>query len=238
MNTSLVTSLALKTASMVLIISTLVDVIFNLLPYQFGDGKWWSQATLELVNRGLLPLVGIVFWAVGDWIETVSKDGSSRNSGIGSLGVAILATVLGVLFFVITPFQAWSGNSAREQVVAKTKEKLAEAEAQGKKVLASVKDTNQVKQQLAAIDAQIKEGKVQGVALEQLKAYKANLEDPNKITAQVNKELEEIRKQLQARNDQATSDMWKVSIRTSLASLLLSAGYSFIGLTGLRRAKR
>jgi hypothetical protein len=242
MNTSLVTSLALKTASMVLIISTIVDIAFTILPYQPGDGRWWSVATSELVNRGLLPLVGIVFWLIADWIETVSKEASGRRAGNLTLGITLLSLVLGVAFFVIVPFQVWTGNSERDKALTSNKARVAELEARIKQELAIISDKGKIQQQIAEWDKQIKEGKIQGQDLAKVKSDRANLEqmaaDPAKVKAKSDEVLGNIRKQQQEAESQANALMWKTGIRTALASLLLSAGYSFIGLTGLRGQKR
>jgi DNA gyrase/topoisomerase IV subunit A len=213
-----------------------VDIIFKTLPYRLDTTGWWASVTLEMVNIGLLPLVGIVFWLLADWIETVSKDSNNRQASTGSLVISILSLIFGVLYFAITPYQAWYGSNARSKVFDENKTQLAAAEAQGKK------SPELVKQQLARVNAQMKDSRIQGADLEQLKAAKANLEqlisNPATITNQVNKELDVIRKQFKAKEEKATLDLWQVSIRTSLDSLLLSAVSSFIGLLGLRRTKR
>jgi hypothetical protein len=239
------TSLALKAASMVLIVSTFVDIIFGLLPYHFEDGIWWAAATAGMVKSGPLPLLGVVLWVIADWIETVSKDGASQNKGLGKLIISILSIFLGVVFLAIMPFQAWSSNSQRDKVIAKSKEQATQLEAE----LKQKANPTYVKQIIASIDAQIKGGKIQGENLQQLQAKKAELEkfsnDPAKLTELSNQDLAKIRKNQQDINNQATAELWRGSERTgsggiksSLASLLLAAGYGFIGLTGLRSRKR
>jgi hypothetical protein len=239
-NISLVTSLAFKTAGVVLIISTIVDVIFALLPYKFNDSSWWVVATSELVNRGLLPLVGIVFLTAGEWIENISRDGK-RADGKWGLVTAWFSVVLGLLFLVITPFQAWSGNSERDKTVADINKRVGETEAQINRELGIIKDKGKIQQQLAEWDKQIKGGQLQGQALEQLKAQRDKLSqlsaDPAQLSQQSTQFLEGLRKQQQDANDQAIVRMWKTGIRSSLASLLLASGYSFIGFIGLRGRK-
>jgi hypothetical protein len=243
MNTTQVTSLALKTASMVLIISTIVDIAFTLLPYQLGDGKWWFAASAELVNRGLLPLVGIVFWLIADWIETVAKETSGRGSNNLTKGITLLALVLGLLFFLIVPFQAWTSNSDRDKTLTMSREEgnamEAKIDKRVKEITGDKAKMQQVQQQIGEMDKAIKSGQVQGEELARIKASKAELEklsgDPSKIKESAMGDLRRRQKDLEGA---ATANMWKTGIRASLASLLLSAGYSFIGLTGLRGQKR
>jgi hypothetical protein len=242
MNTSLVTSLALKTASMVLIISTIVDIGFALLPYQLGESVWWANATSYLVRNGLLPLVGIVFWAVAEWIETVSKDSSGRSGGSLSQFITIVAAVFGLLFLIIVPFQAWSGMSERDKAISKNKEQVAGFETRIQNELKILNDKTKIQQQITDWDNQIKANKLQGSELESVKQQKKQLEqlvaDPTKLKAQSEKALTDLKKQQQDADSQATAIMWKSGIKNSLSSLLLAAGYSFIGFNGLRRQKR
>ena len=228
---------------MVLITSTIVDIAFTLLPYQLGDGKWWFAASAELVNRGLLPLVGIVFWLIADWIETVAKETSGRGSGKFTKGVTLLSVLLGALFLVIVPFQVLTSNSDRDKTLTMSRE---EGTAMESKIDQRVKEITgdktkmqQVQQQIAEMDKAIKSGQLQGEQLAGAKANKAELEklsgDPSKIKESAMADLRRRQKDLEGA---ATAQMWKTGVRASLASLLLSAGYSFIGLTGLRSQKR
>ena len=70
---SFLTPLALKTAGAVLILSSLIDLVFMLcFPPEnlvLEGSRWWLYATSQLVDRGLLPLVGIAFVVTGDWIK-------------------------------------------------------------------------------------------------------------------------------------------------------------------------
>ena len=245
MNSSLMTSLSLKAASLVLIISTFVDIILGLLPYHFDDGMWWAAATAGMVKSGPLPLLGVVLWVIADWIETVSKDGNSRDTGLGKLIIAIFSLMLGLIFLAIMPFQAWSSNSQRDKVIAKSKEQATQLE----KELKDKANPAYVKQIIASIDNQIKETKPQGATLQQLQAKKAELEqfsnNPAKLTELSNQDLAKIKKNQQDIDNQATAELWRGSDRTgsggiksSLDSLLLAAGYGFIGFIGLRGRKR
>jgi hypothetical protein len=245
MNNSLMTSLALKAASMVLIVSTFVDIIFGILPYRFDDGMWWAAATAGMVKSGPLPLLGVILWVIASWIENVSKDGNSKNSGKGSLIISIFSAALGFLFLIIMPFQAWSSNSQYGKVIAKSKEQATALEAE----LKQKANPTYVKQIIASIDTEIKGGKVQGQNLQQLQAKKAELEkysnDPAKLAELSKQDLAKIRKNQEDINGQATAELWRGSERTgsggiksSLASLLLAAGYGFIGLMGLRAHRR
>jgi hypothetical protein len=237
------TSLALKTTGLVLIISTFVDLIFGILPYRFDDVMWWSAATAVMVKSGLLSLMGIILWVLADWIETVSKDGAS-SSGLSKLIISAYALFFGIVFLLITPFQAWSSNNYRDKIVSSTSKELAETEASAKEKTSA----DALKKKIAEIDAALKDKKNQNETfVQQMQAQKAQLEqfakDPSGLTKQIDKELAPLREKKKAIDEQATADLWRGSektggIRTSLSSLLLAASYGFIGFMGLRTRKR
>lgn len=241
MNSSLMTSLALKTTSLVLIISTFVDLILGILPYRFDDVMWWSGATAVMVKSGLLSLMGIILWVLADWIETVSKDSSAgRNSGLSKLIISVYALVFGLIFLVITPFQAWSSSNYRDKIISSTSKELAAAQ--------ESTSAETLKKKIAEIDAALKDPKNQNEALvKQLQAKKAQFEqfikDPSALNKQVENELAPLRGRKKEIDEQATADLWRGSektggIKTSLSSLLLAASYGFIGFLGLRSRQR
>jgi hypothetical protein len=244
MNSSLMTSLALKTTGLVLIISTFVDLIFGILPYRFDDVMWWSAATAVMVKSGLLSLMGIILWVLADWIETVSKDGGAGRSGVSKLIVSAYSLFFGVVFLFITPFQAWSSNNYRDKIISSTSKELSTTEATAKERTSA----DALKKKIAEIDAALKDKKNQSEPfVQQMQAQKAQLEqfvkDPSGLTKQIEKELAPLREKKKAIDEQATADLWRGSektggIRTSLSSLLLAASYGFIGLMGLRTRKR
>jgi hypothetical protein len=237
------TSLALKTTGLVLIISTFVDLIFGIMPYRFSDDMWWAAATAVMVKSGLLSLMGIILWVLADWIETVSKDSAGASkSGIGKLIIFTYSLVFGVIFLIITPFQAIVSNNYRDKIISTTAKELADTEANAK----SQTSTESLKKKIAELDTLIKDKKNES-RVAQLQAQKSQLEqfanNPSGLTQQVEKELAPLRAKKKAIDEQATADLWRGSektggIRTSLSSLLLAASYGLIGLMGLRGRKR
>jgi uncharacterized membrane protein len=224
---------------MVLIISTIVDIAFTLLPYQINDGRWWNLATAEIVNRGLLPLVGIIFWLIADWIESVSKDAGGRRSQTLTKVVTGLAIALGVIFLAIVPFQVFSSNSDRDKLMTINKEEKTQAEASVKQKKAFLSDKTKVQQKIAELDKAVKDGNIQGQDLAKVGAYKAEIEKMSKDPAKAEAaDMAIINKAQQDKDNIATAQMWKTGIRAALASLLLSAGYGFIGFNNLRGQKR
>jgi hypothetical protein len=237
-NSSLVTSLALKTAGLVLILSTVVNVIFASLPYQLGDINWWAFAGAELLSRGFNPMIGIVFLIVGKWIETLAKEagrGSSKNWFFLS---AVTSIVFGLVYLAVIPFQVVVANTDRNKMFDQINQELGQKEDEFKAAFNVLEDKTKSQQQIAAMDQTIKSGQVQGAVLDRLRQEKALYEqlsaDPTERKKQFTKGLGAIVEKRQLATNQVNTNLFKTGIRASLFSLLLAAGHLFIGFTGLR----
>jgi hypothetical protein len=242
---SLLTPLALKTAGAVLILSSMVDLLFVLLYppeglAQIADkSQFWVYATTQLVDRGLLPLVGIAFVVAGDWIKIVSTENGGGRNNAWRIAVFGFASLLGLIFVLTIPFQLYKGNeiqeAARKNIDTQAKAMLGQVE----QLSSQSQDKDKIKQQLNELESQIKGGKIKGEQLAQLQTQKANLEllnsNPKAVSERANKQIEEQK----AKAETATRDtFYKTGIRTSLSSLLLAIAYTAIGWTGLRRIIR
>lgn len=235
---SFLTPLALKTAGVVLILSLPIDLAFTLLfvPETVGADptQWWLMATSQLAQRGLLPLVGIAFIAIGDWIEIVStEDGGSRGNG-WRIGVFSLSSLLGLIFLMIIPFQLLTTNTLQNQKLKTIDDTVAQRKAEVKS-----QNKDKIQQQITAIDAEIKSGRVQGQAANDLKNTRGNLElllnDPKKLAQEVDNIVKQLDKEKQKAQAQVSNEVLQTGIRTSLTSLPLAIAYTTIGWMGLRR---
>jgi hypothetical protein len=242
---SFLTPLALKTAGAVLILSSLIDLVFMLVYPPEGlvlEGvRWWLYATSQLVDRGLLPLVGIGFVVTGDWIRIVStEDGGNRNN-LWRIGTFSLASLLGLIFVLIIPFQLNTTNDFRTQELNKISTEVTEIEKGIKGNLEQIKaqSKDKIKEQITAIDKELKSAQIPPDRLNNLQVTKSTLEllltDPKKVTQASEQNLQKLQKQKQEVEKKANERMIKTGVRTSLASFLLAISYITIGWTGLKR---
>ncbi len=242
---SFLTPLALKTAGAVLILSSLIDLVFMLVfPPEnlvLDGGRWWLYATSQLVDRGLLPLVGIAFMVTGDWIKIVSTEDGGDRGNIWRIGTFVLASLLGLIFVLIIPFQLNATNEFKTQELGKITKEVTQIksgiENNLKQINAQSKD--KLKEQIAAIDKELKGGQIPPERLTNLQITKSKLEllinDPKKFAAESEQNLQQLQKQKEKVETQASERMLKTGVRTSLASFLLAIAYITIGWTGLKR---
>jgi hypothetical protein len=235
---SFLTPLALKTAGAVLILSSLIDLIFMLwFPPEtlvLEGNRWWLYATSQLVDRGLLPLVGIAFVVAGDWIKIVSTEDGGERGNNWRIGTFSLASLLGLIFILIMPFQLITTNDFKAQDLKKIGDEASQVQAGIKNNLQQIDalSKDKVKEQLTAIDKEIASGQAQGERLANLQLNKLLLTDPKKFAQKADQNLQV---QKQKRETQVSTRMIQTGVRTSLASVLLAIAYITIGWTGLRR---
>jgi hypothetical protein len=235
---SFLTPLALKTAGIVLILSSLIDLIFMLcFPPEnlvLEGSRWWLYATSQLVDRGLLPLVGIAFVVAGDWIEIVSTENGGERGNIRRIATFTLASLLGLIFILIIPFQLITTNDFKAQDLKKIGDEATQIQQGIKSNIQQVEalSKEKVKEQIASIDKELTSGIAQGERLANLQLNKLLFTDPKKF-AQIS--AQNLQTQKQKRESQVSTRMLQTGVRTSLASFLLAIAYITIGWTGLRR---
>ncbi|WP_373546913.1 HpsJ family protein [Chamaesiphon sp.] len=242
---SFLTPLALKTAGAVLILSSLIDLVFMLcFPPEnlvLEGSRWWLYATSQLVDRGLLPLVGIAFVVTGDWIKIVSTEDGGDRGNTWRIGTFTLASLLGLIFILIIPFQIMTTNDFKSQDLKKIGDEVTQLEQGIKSNLQQInaQSKDKIRAQITTIDNELKSGQAQGERLAGLQLAKSKLElllaDPKKFAQESEQNLQQLQKQKQKAETQASERMLKTGFRTSMASLLLAIAYITIGWTGLRR---
>jgi len=98
------TSLSLKLAGLVFIISFLLDGFILPLPYRFNQSQWQVGFVTTFVDRGIVPLLGIVLVLIAYWIDANNRDVIPRKSRFElRWPIFILSTLLGLVFLLMIP---------------------------------------------------------------------------------------------------------------------------------------
>lgn len=253
-------SRTLKVAGIILILSFFVDFLILLFPIQPTNKEWLIGIATALVDRGIVPMIGISLLFAGYWIDT-TDDG--RPQGIDlRFPALILSSVLGLMFLLIFPLHLNNVRQASDQTVTQInkdaeqretllKNKLSQVEAQlgNDQVKAALeKQKSQVKEQFTTLlkdDQRYKEAlnnpSLPAQQKELLKKFKANPQELDKFIAQqadpqaqANQQLGQIRNRKEEDEKQARDAAWKSGLRIGIGSLLLSIGYIIIGWAGIR----
>jgi hypothetical protein len=250
------TALALKAVGLIMIVSSLVDYIFLAIPFNAGQRAWQLVYVGQLVDRGILPMVGIAFLLLGYWVESSMGTSSSERRSIAQdlrFWALLLSSLLGLIFLLLVPLHinnvVQQSNAELKQLNDRVTQAQAQTEGQAQQIAALVKDPQglaQIKQRLTKINQALESGQVPAPQQVQVKAeqqlLQAITQDPNKAINNLNKEVEQAKARIasekQIVENQTKTGAFKSAVRTGLSSLLLAIGYIIIGWSGLRSSGR
>jgi hypothetical protein len=259
--TSVSTAITMKVVGIICILSFFVDFLILLLPFQPTDRVWQINLATALVDRGIVPLVGLGLLFAAYWIE--NADASDRPQGIDlRFPALILSSILGLMFLLIFPLHLNNVNQAKTQTLNRITQEADQAENQLNTRLSQLQaqlNTEQGKAQLEQLRNQtkaqfseiLKDDQKYKQALESpqipanikelLKKAKTNpqaldkaIEQQTDIQTLQTQQLSQVRQRREEAQQQAKDTAWKSGLRIGISSLLLSIGYIIIGWTGLR----
>ncbi|MFH7025633.1 MAG: HpsJ family protein [Heteroscytonema crispum UTEX LB 1556] len=251
----------LKVVGIILMLSFLLDFLILMFPFQPTDRGWQIDLATALVDRGIVPMVGLGMLFAGYWIG--STEAGDRSQGIDlRVPSLILSSILGLMFLLIFPLHLNNVRQASTQAVSRITQEADQAENQLKGQLTQLQaqlGNEQVKAQLEKQKTQVKaqftellkdeqkykqaleNPQLPAAQKELLKKFKANPQELDKFIAQqsdpqglANERLNLIRQRKEEAEKQAKQSAWKSGVRIGMSSLLLSIGYIIIGWTGLR----
>jgi len=236
-------AIALKLVGIVTIVSAIIDYLVLLIPPNFLDPQWQLSTTTQIVDRGIVPLVGIALLLTGFWIESNVGVTRHRQSLVSDLRfwACLFASLLGLVFLILTFLHVnnvrITSRSALEQVTTEA----SQAETQLEQRLST--ELNQQRQQLNQLlenEEVLQQAIESGQLPPEIEQFRDN---PEGLEAFLSERAGEARQQLQTelgtRREEAVQrvrrEAWKSAIRISISSLLLAIGYIIIGWMGLRR---
>ena len=250
----------LKVVGVILILSFFVDFLILLFPFQPTNQAWQIDLATALVDRGIVPLVGLGMLFAGHWFDT-AEDGSPPAIDL-RFPALVMSCILGLLFLLIFPLHLNNVRQASAQTVDQINKEAEQKETQLNNQLNQVQaqlNNEQVKASLEKQKSQVKARFTDLIKDEQrykqalndpnvpqtqkdlLKQFKANPQeidkfvdkesDPQTVAA---KQLSQIRQGKEQAEKQTKDRAWKSGLRTGISSLLLAIGYMIIGWTGLR----
>jgi len=259
---SLNTALTLKVVGIICVLSFFVDFLILLLPFQPTDRVWQINLATALVDRGIVPLVGLGLLFAGYWIDNTDA-ASDRPQAIDlRFPTLIVSSILGLMFLLIFPLHLNNVNQAKTQTLNRISQEADQAEnqlnsrfsqlqaqlntEQGKAQLEQVR--NQTKAQFSEIlnDEQkykqaLESSQIPANIKELLKKAKTDpkvldkaVEQQTDIQTLLTQQRSQVRQRREEADKQAKDAAWKSGLRIGISSLLLSIGYMIIGWTGLR----
>jgi succinate dehydrogenase hydrophobic anchor subunit len=254
------TALALKLVGVIMIVSSLLDYISLAIPPKLESGdpfrEWQWVTTTQVVNQGIVPLVGIALVVVGYWIASsiapASREKKSPLTGLRFWAFG-LSSLLGLIFLVLvllhTSNTLWRSSENFKKIEAQATQLESQLETQSQEidtVIKQLKDPEkrtQAEQELKQLEEAIEKEQIPANQLPQAQAQvqivknllEASKQNPDAAPEQFKEaNLNKIRSQKKEAENQVKSQVWKPGIKTIINSLLLAIGYIAIGWMGLR----
>lgn len=238
----------------IMILSSLLDFIVLSIPFNITSRPWQIGLATQLVDRGIIPMVGMALLFTGYWVGSSFGSQDNSNSVVLRFGaVLLLASLLGLMYLLLFPLHLNNTRLARIEAIQRIDQQANQAETQLEARIGTTEFQTQIQQRRSQFKNQlttlIEDDTRLNQALEneQLPEQVKNLLEQSKDNPQVideflNRQTEQLPTQLltgirnrkQQLEEQANTSSFKSSLRTGISSLLLAVGYILIGWTGLK----
>ncbi|NES67340.1 MAG: hypothetical protein F6K24_19915 [Okeania sp. SIO2D1] len=251
-------SIAARTLTIVgiiMILSSLLDFVVLSIPFNIGSRAWQIGLVTQLVDRGIIPMVGMALLFTGYWVS--SNSGLQDNSTSSILDLRfwglLLASLLGLIYLLLFPLHLNNTRLARAEAIERINQQASQAETQLEARVSTSEFQNQIQQRQSQLknqfstllgdETRLNEALENEQLSEQVKSLLEQSKDnPQVIDEFLNRQAQQLPTQLLTRirtrkqelEEQANTNSFKSSLRTGLSSLLLAVGYIMIGWTGLK----
>lgn len=234
---------ALKLVGVVTILSALLDFLVLLIPPNFLDAQWQLNATTQIVDRGIVPLVGIALLLAGYWIDRSAGTAKSSGSLLTDLRfwTCIVSSVLGLVFLLLTFLHVNNVRITAQEALAQVSREANQAREQlGQRLEGELSQQQSQLEGLLEDEALLNQAIAAGQLPEEIQQFQGNPDGLNEfLTQRAGEARQEIETEIGTRQEDARAQVRQEAIksaaRISISSLLMSIAYIVIGWTGLRR---
>ncbi len=236
-------AIALKVAGTIAILSALLDFLILLIPPNLTNVQWQLATTTQIVDRGIVPLVGMALLLTGFWVDSLVGRAAQHKSLTTDprFWVCALASALGLVYLLMTFLHLNAVRLSSQQALEQVGNEAGQAATQLQQRLAS--ELSQQQTQLSAL-LQNEDLLAQAIQSGQLPPdIQQYRNDPEGLTQFLQQRADQAKQQVETEigtrraeaERRVKTEARRSGLRISVISLLLSVGYSFIGWVGLRR---
>lgn len=255
---SSVAARTLKVVGIILILSALLNSIVLSLPGEISDMSnrgWQLAAATQIVDRGIIPLMGIALLMTGFWVDSSSGVSIDRRNVWVDLRfwALLISSLLGLIYLLLVPVHLNNtrlelkdalvlldkeAGQAESKLDAQIKSEQYKSELEQRKSLlrnqigALLQDDGKLQQELKnpnlpkELKTVLQESKNDPKALDKFLEQQAQ-ELPNQARKEISTQKQQKEKELRTRSRNS-------SLQTGINSLLLAIGYITVGWSGLR----
>ncbi|WOD37811.1 HpsJ family protein [Nodosilinea sp. E11] len=236
-------AIALKVAGAIAILSALLDFLVLLIPPNLANTQWQLATTTQLVDRGIVPMIGMALLLSGFWLESSVGRVAQRKNLTTDLRfwVCSLASLLGLLYLLLILLHLSAVRLSSQTALQQVNTEAGEAATQLQQRLST--ELSQQQTQLGALlqnDELLAQAIQSGQLPPDIEQYRNNPEGLTQfLQQQADQAQQQIETEIGTRRAQAErqvrTEALRSGIRVSIISFLLAAGYSIIGWLGLRQ---
>ena len=246
------TSLCLQTIGGILVLTSLLDYLTLAIPFQLLDAQWQINFTSQIVDRGIVPMVGIVLIVLSYWVESTSSKSKLNKGFVLRLPAFCLSLFLGLVFFLLVPLHLNNLRIISSQNLAQidaSKEEAQSLIAQRYEQLKNPQNFQLITRRISDIDRVLDSGELDGVAISSqqrqqlvndkqgLENLSKNVKNPAALDARLDEAQTKLRTETLEQKSRAKTEVIKQGLRTGISSLLLGIGYLLMGWFGLQNTK-
>lgn len=242
-----IAAIALKLVGTITILAALIDFLVLVIPPDLVNRQWQIATTSQLVDRGIVPLVGIALLFTGFWIESYVGN-RSRSSNLFldlRFWTCVLSSILGIIFILLTFLHPNNVRIQSQDALTQVTEEATQATSQleqrlGAEVSQQRNQIDALLQDEARLQQAIESGQVSQEQAARIEEFRSNPQSIDQFLQQQAGQLEtQLKTEIGTRREEAAqrvrTEATKASIRIAVSSLLLAVGYTAIGWMGLRR---
>ncbi len=232
----------LKLVGVVLILVSLLDFVILSFPFNPLARDWQISFATQVVDRGIIPMVGLALLFAGYWIDNIPSDSpTDRLSWLGLRFWALLfSSLLGLLFLLMFPLHINNVIQARAEAIGRINKDVNQAQTQLQAQLGSEQAQAEIESQQGLFKSQIgdllqnQQRLDQALASEQvpeqfkniLRQAKANPQAVDQLLKQQfsaealrTQGLTQIQARQRAAEQQADREAWRSGLRVSISRL-------------------
>ncbi len=242
-------SRSLQLVGIVMIISFVVDILILLIPPAPLNPQWRLSFTSQLIDRGVIPLVGVALMLGGIWIKDSEGTSGSKQGLLKSVAV-FTSLALGVVYLLVVPLHSIDTVRGRNRALRNLNEQAKQAEEQLQAQLDNPQFQAGLDQRREEFKTQINQllgnpqqfeealkqaPEQQAELLQQFKQNPSQIDDfiEQQVSALPDRARQQIREEKMQREEQAQVTTVK-AMSQAINGGLLAVGYLGIGLAGVQ----
>lgn len=229
----------------ILVIITVVDAVTLLSVPQWDSTQWRLGLMSQVIDRGIIPLMGFAFLCLGCWVSTYQRRPLATRSTVLNT-VITLSLVFALIYLVLSPFYFSENRVASAETTQRLNAQAQQAELQLDNRLNQelglisnlMNNETQLQQQLQGQSLTEAQQTQLDNVMTQLKQFK---DDPAALQARTTEARDQVLSQIRSQKEEAQKQsryrFLRDALRLSLSSFLLAVGYLLLAIVGLQQGQ-